>query len=338
MADRISCVVSDSTHVGAARRAALQLAASAGFDDTDAGRVALVATELATNLTRHAGQGQLLMQDMQVGGRTNVEIIALDSGPGMTDVAACLRDGFSSGGTPGTGLGAVRRLSDEFDVFAPSGGGCVVVARLRPRAPAGSATSRPAWRWGAVSVPAPGESVIGDSWRVQTSDGMLGVFVADGLGHGPLASEAAEEAARMFDASPYGPVPLFLQQAHRRLRTTRGAAVAAARSPAGSSTVSYAGVGNISGTVVGRDGTRRGLMSNNGTVGAAMREPRELSYEWQAGDRIIMHSDGITNRWNLGAYPGLLADRHPSVIGAVLYRDFVRGKDDATVVVIERAA
>ena len=97
----------------------------------------------------------------------------------------------------------------------------------------------------------------------------------------------------------------------------------------------YAGVGNIAGTVLDRNGRSHGLVSNNGTVGAYMRAVRPLSCDWPAGDLLVMHSDGLKGAWSLNGYPGLQA-RHPAIVGAVLHRDFLRGADDATVVVLRR--
>jgi anti-sigma regulatory factor (Ser/Thr protein kinase) len=326
--------VAEISDVGTARRHALRIAADASLDETQRGRVAVIATELATNLVRHGRGGQLIMQDLHVGGGQGMEVIAIDSGPGMADKDACMRDGFSSGGTRGNGLGAVRRLSDEFDIFSHPGQGTVVLSRV-----AGGAAGTPspsAWRWGAISTPAPGETAIGDSWRLSNGDDEVRLLIADGLGHGPLASEAAESAVGVFEAAGSGSLKPFFERAHAKLRSTRGAAVAVASCVRDSTRINYAGVGNISGVIVGRGGATRGLMSHNGTVGAEMRAVQELPYEWSVGDRLVMHSDGIATRWQLGAYPGL-ATLHPAVTTALLYRDFLRGRDDATVVVLERS-
>lgn len=303
------------------------------LDQTLAGRVAVIATELATNLANHGKGGQLLLQTLRMGKASAVEVLSIDSGPGMRDPAACLRDGYSTGGSSGNGLGAVRRLADEFDLFSAAGKGTVVLARVHVTPPDAHAN----WRWGAISTPAPGETVVGDSWRLASHEDAMRVMIADGIGHGPLASEAAEGAAAVFEAAPdVGLKPLF-ERAHAALRPTRGAALAIAVCSRGSSRLSYAGVGNIAGVIVSRGGETRGLMSHNGTVGAEMRSVQELPYEWSVGDRLVMHSDGIATRWQLGLYPGL-AQLHPALTGAVLYRDFLRGRDDATVLVLERAA
>ena len=99
--------------------------------------------------------------------------------------------------------------------------------------------------------------------------------------------------------------------------------------------VRYAGVGNISGSILGGP-SNRGLSSQNGTIGVQVRRVQEFQYEWPPRGVLVMHSDGLTNRWSLDAYQGLAA-RHPAIIAAALYRDCLRGRDDATVVVVKKS-
>lgn len=328
------CTISEISHVGEARRCAVAVAVAAGFGDTESGRVALIATELATNLVRHAGRGQLFVQLIQNGDAKEVELLSIDSGPGM-NVAECMRDGFSSGGTAGQGLGAVKRLAQEFDAYSRGGKGAIVMARVRAAADRLQTPALSKWRWGAISTPAPGETAIGDTWRLLSNGMDMCAMVADGLGHGPLAAEASQSAATVLESESFGSLVSFFSRAHVRLRSTRGAAVAAALCPHDANSLQFAGVGNISASVVTRTGSSRGLMSHNGTVGAEMRPVQTLKYDWQPGDRLVMHSDGLTARWSFKDYPDL-ADYHPAILNALLFRDHLRGKDDATVLVLER--
>ncbi|MGZ8295425.1 MAG: serine/threonine protein kinase, partial [Telluria sp.] len=94
----------------------------------------------------------------------------------------------------------------------------------------------------------------------------------------------------------------------------------------------FAGVGNIAGSVIG-GGPRRHLLSHNGIVGSNLRKVQQFEQPWDSGSLLILHSDGLGTRWDLDAYPGL-AFAHCAVIAAVLYRDFTRGRDDATVVAV----
>lgn len=323
------CVpVTHPSRVGEVRRLAVRLAEVAGLNESQRGAVAIAATELATNLSRYATAGRVLLQSLTPVAGACVELLAIDGGPGM-DVDQCLTDGYSSGGTSGTGLGAVKRLACSFDAYSRPGSGSVVMARFGS---GGSRPSRTPFRWGAVSTNAPGEEVCGDAWSIAERDGELSVMVADGLGHGPSAAEAANRAVVTFARHSFDGPDTFCETAHRDLAGTRGAAVALAHLARGGS-ARYTGIGNISGVIVANDGSSRGLVSQNGTVGYQMRPAQPQDYAWPSPARLIMHSDGLTNRWTLSAYPGLLR-RHPAVIAGVLHRDFLRGRDDATVVVV----
>lgn len=326
-------LVEEASQVGESRRAAVRLAEAAGLGEAARGEVAIVATELATNLAKYGKNGRLLLQAIAPATGACVELIALDAGPGMADIQRCLRDGFSSGGTAGTGLGAVRRLSIEFDLYSVPGRGTVVFSRVCPRPRAPVPTPRPNAQWAAISVPAPGETVCGDAWRVCERDGQIAVLVADGLGHGPLAFEAAERAVLAFEERPFDPPAALLDRAHRALAGTRGAAVAVALLSLPDKVLRYSGVGNIAGSLLA-SGATRGLFTHNGTVGLHVRKVHPLDYAWpDRGGLLVMHSDGLQSRWSLNDYPGLMV-RHPAIIAGVLYRDLARGRDDATVVVL----
>jgi anti-sigma regulatory factor (Ser/Thr protein kinase) len=320
--------VTDPSQVGEARRAAGSLARRLGFKEEEAGKLALVVTEAANNLVKHAREGEILLCALEVNGAAGVEVLALDRGPGM-DPVRCLRDGYSTAGTPGTGLGAITRLANVFDIHSATSG-TALLARVWSggRAPAETGGAET----GAVSVPMAGEEVCGDAWAVQEAPGGRQLFlVADGLGHGPLAAEAAREAVRLFRANSGLEPGQILQAIHAGLRATRGAAVALAAVDFQAERVCYAGVGNITGTVVS-SGETQSMVSHNGIVGHQLYKVQEFAYPFPRGALLVLHSDGMTGRWRLDPYPGLV-NRSPSLLAGVLYRDFKRGRDDATVLV-----
>ena len=330
--------VTERSQVGEARREANRLAELVGFSEVEAGNVAIVASELATNLARYAREGRLLLQTESTGTRNSVVLLSDDRGPGMDNVASCLTDGYSTGGTPGNGLGAVRRLSTVFDLYSSVPGGTVLYARIDQSVPRSAGTAESGFTWGVVGRPMPRETVSGDAWRIQEQEGLLAILMADGLGHGPDASAAAELAGDVFDRQPFAAVSGLLNDAHDVMRGSRGGAVAYAQADARRGSLSFAGVGNISGSLrSAADGTSRGLFSHNGTVGVQVRKVQTFDYEYPHNALLILHSDGLQSRWSLDAYPGL-AQRHPGVIAGVLARDFDRGRDDVTVAVIRRGA
>lgn len=321
------CSISDVTHVGEARRTAVRLAQSLDMAESQSGSVAIIITELANNIVRYAKTGQLLLRAAPDVG---FEILAVDRGPGL-DIDRCMQDGYSTGGSPGNGLGAVKRLSAEFDIHSAADKGTVILSRVSLRSLQRS--EPPSFEWGAVALCAPGESVCGDQWALVVQQHTLNVVIADGLGHGPEAAKAAEAATQVFQENSATP-KAFLEKAHGALSGTRGAAIAAGQLSLADGQFLYSGIGNISGTLMSRTESR-GLMSHNGIVGGNMRTVQLLNYDWPSGWLLVMYSDGLQTRWDVRDYAGLFAS-HPGVIAGVLTRDFVRGRDDVTVVVVRR--
>jgi anti-sigma regulatory factor (Ser/Thr protein kinase) len=320
--------VTENSQRGEARRRASAYAEHLGFDDERGGRVALVATELASNLVKHAPRGgSLFISLVEREGAIGVDLVALDAGPGIADERKALEDGFSTAGSAGIGLGAIARLSDSFDLYSSPGKGTVVASRILRDAQART----PKVSVGGVCGMMEGESVSGDDFAIRDVDGRTRIVVADGLGHGSGAAEASAEAIRIFNTRDGDSVGELLDAMHRSLRPTRGAAVAIAELDPERRVLTYAGLGNVTG-VVAAVGHTRNLVSHNGTVGHAMRRIQEFTYELPEEAVVVLHSDGITSRWSLDPYAGL-SRRSPAVTASVLYRDFLRGRDDATAVV-----
>jgi anti-sigma regulatory factor (Ser/Thr protein kinase) len=324
--------VTDQSLVGEARRVASGLAERLGFSSASAGKVAIVATEAATNLLKHAGGGEILVYATDEA--ACLEVLALDRGPGISNIAECLRDGYSTAGSSGTGLGAVARLSEAFEVYTLPSRGTVLAIRIcsMPRPPA---AARPKLEVQGFSIPKPGESACGDAWAVRHSATGSTILAVDGLGHGIMAAEAAHAAVECFMAATALAPGDLLARLHSALRSTRGAAGAVCEIDVGAGQVRFAGVGNISGSIVLGDQLRH-VVSMNGTLGHAARAFREFSYDWPAGAILFLHSDGITDHWDPAAYPGL-SRKPPGVIAGVIFRDYNRGRDDATVIVAREA-
>ena len=219
------------------------------------------------------------------------------------------------------------------------GKGSVLYAQLNPVA---EAIPKPSPKAGGFSVAginlaAPGESVSGDGWHVRVEEGRAAVMLADGLGHGPDAAEASDAALKsLINAGSVAVSPSqTLERAHHGMRATRGAAVALAVLDAQAGTLKFSGVGNICGRIL--SGVEdRSLMSQHGTVGHQFRNPQDIEYAWGAHAFVILHSDGLATRWSLAETPGLL-NCEPAVMAGWLLREHMRGRDDATVVVLRRA-
>jgi anti-sigma regulatory factor (Ser/Thr protein kinase) len=326
----IAVSVQDQSQVAEARRRAVAAAERHGFSRDDTGRVALVATELSTNLLKHGRGGEILIGSFADHGANGVELIALDKGPGMANVNACLEDGYSSAGTAGKGLGAVIRQSHEVDIASWPGMGTAILARLQAGLPSQGRRAPADGGTGAVAVPMPGEEVCGDSWSVAAGGAAPTLLVADGLGHGPEAAEASVEAVRLFQRFQGHQVPTLIDYIHGGLRASRGAAVSIARLDRAAGKVIFCGIGNVAGVLTANGDIRR-MVSMPGTAGHNARKIQSFDYPFQSG-LVILHSDGLQSSWTLERYPNIAA-RHPTLIAAVLYRDLTRSRDDASVLV-----
>ncbi len=325
----VAVAVEDSSQIGEARRVAMALAAEAGFDDAARSDIGIVATEAASNVVRHAGKGEVLVRDLAAPQGPGLEVVCVDGGPGMPDVGACLRDGYSSTGSMGTGFGAMSRLADGFSVYSAPGLGTALVCRFWTRKSSAGNGAMPAIA--GLAVPIAGETACGDSWTAVPTPSGLAVLMADGLGHGPAAEAASVSAVRIFRDQATMPPVLLLDVLHAGMRSTRGAAVSVALIDRDRHEVRYAGVGNISAAIV-TDGSVRHLVSHAGTVGVQMRKGQEFVYPWPGGAVLILHSDGLASQWKLDRYPGLLQE-DPALVAAILYRDHARRRDDVSVVV-----
>ncbi len=325
----VPIVVLDDTQPGSARREANRLAALTGMPENDVGRVAVVVTEAAKNVVKHGRGGEVLLRGETVRGTCTIDVLALDKGKGMDNIEDCMRDGYSTAGTPGTGMGAMQRMSDELEVYSGAGLGTAVHCRISSGEKQEQAAR--ALECAAVVVPLIGETRCGDSWAEHHTDTHSVFMVVDGLGHGAGAAEAADEAVSAFDRIHSNNPLDILDEAHHSMRKTRGAAVSVAAIDHTTRKVRFAGVGNVAAAIM-HNGKSQHLVSYNGIIGHSVARMQEFTYDWPTGATLVMCSDGISTHWNLGRYPGLQS-RSALLAAAVLYRDYGRRRDDATVLI-----
>ena len=324
--------VTEASQIAEPRRMAQWMTSRLEFTEQRAGQAALLVTELATNLVKHARGGELLLRAVtdRDGISQGIEVLALDKGPGMSDTARSSRDGHSTTGTLGHGLGAIERQSDSFDLYTHTSGTIIAACVYRSKPPPDR--DGPPFQIGAVHVSKSGEDVCGDAWGWRMRDGRLSILIADGLGHGLHAHEAATAAVELYARIHEQPPARLIEDLHAALRPTRGAAVAGIAVDLERRVAAFAGLGNISGCIILPTGARHNLVSHNGTAGHTAGRIQEFRYPVPRNALLVMYSDGLGTHWDLGAYPGLAA-RSPSVIAGALYRDFSRRRDDVTVVV-----
>jgi anti-sigma regulatory factor (Ser/Thr protein kinase) len=314
--------VEDSSHIGEIRRAMNHWASDLGLTPTVAGQIAIVINELGTNILKHATRGEIICTLNQ----NSLSILALDKGPGISNISAALKDGFSTHGTAGNGLGAIKRLSTEFDLFTEANKGTIVLSRFTKS----SEQLNHFYECHGFSLPLKGEIVSGDGW-IDVSEIPHKILVSDGLGHGTQAHAASLQAITTFVASSHTNPLNDVNALHLALRSTRGAAVAVAYVNQEKQIIDYCGLGNIVGTIVSKNISRK-LVSYNGTAGLQLRKTQVLPYPYESDSLLVMHSDGLSSHWNISDYPGLFI-KDTLIIAGLLYRDFCRGNDDVTVIV-----
>ncbi|MGW2635754.1 SpoIIE family protein phosphatase [Streptomyces sp. NPDC001348] len=319
--------VHDSTRVRDVRVAAEEAGAHAGLDAHRTAVTALAATELATNLLKHAGGGRILINLVEpapaeeAARGPSVQLFALDHGPGIADVGAALRDGYTTVDTSlGAGLGTCLRMSSAFDLYSAHGRGTVVTARIDQRSAERRTETASRVRAGGVNVSLARAEHSGDAWSWGRSGSRTTLMLADGLGHGAKAAEASGAAVgELRRRGHLAPVEL-LRHLHTALRPTRGAAVAVAQLDEETGELSFAGVGNI-GARLHHAGTWQPLVSHPGIVGAHFPANVPLRrVPWAADSLLVLHSDGLPSRWSPPDDTRLL--RHdPAVVAAVVLRD-----------------
>ena len=286
----------------------------------------------------------MLYYTQTLGAAAGLELFYCDKGPGIYNLDRAIRDGVSTSGSLGAGLGAIRRLSDEFDVYST----LRATGRLAPQRRTAHGTVLLARKWvapdnleeeasqlakriGVWSRPHPKEEVNGDAYFIKTRRARTLVAVIDGLGHGHGAKEAADVAVGVLEEWMGENVDDVLLASHDALRATRGAVMGAAIIDRAAAQVHYAGVGNIAVRAFGTP-EKFSPIPSNGTLGARLGKIRVWSAPWAEGSTLLLASDGLSESWDISSYPGLL-HRSPQLLAGIMMRDYGRSADDATVLV-----
>ncbi|MEO5360575.1 MAG: SpoIIE family protein phosphatase [Nitrospirota bacterium] len=264
--------------------------------------ISTVVSELGTNILKFAGKGTLSLSRTVDDGHDAIQVIAQDNGPGIRDVQRAMQDGYSSAGTLGLGLPAVKRIMSTMNIETVVGKGTRVVAsKWLNGASASGQASRQSQRstssimkieYASEVRPHPRETLSGDITVLHPVDAGLLLGVIDVSGHGPEAHLLAEQFGRKMMETISSDIEQQLLLLHGMAIGTRGAAVGLAFVNTASRRLLYAGVGNVHIRVVGARPWRG--VSRDGIIGERMPGIFLQSVELEPGDIIVMASDGVS--------------------------------------------
>ena len=307
------------------------IAVKAGFSEGKVGELDIVVAEMVSNLVKHAGGGQVLVKLVEENGIQGIELLSVDNGPGMTDVSRMVSDGVSTKNTLGQGLGAMKRLSDVFQVYSLKEWGTVILIRIFVEE-LSSFRKPPPEEIRSVVIPKPGETECGDGFFSLVSREFIKLFLGDGLGHGPDAAKAVMAAGAAFLECPESDPASIIRDINEQVKKTRGLVGTVAVFDLFQKQWKVCGIGNISSRIIG-PGAVKNLMPYNGIIG--LNVPRTLNSQdiaYERGQQLIMCSDGLKTKWDTIRYPAI--QRYDSsIIAASILKDFARHTDDMSVAV-----
>jgi anti-sigma regulatory factor (Ser/Thr protein kinase) len=292
----------------------------------------LIVAEMTTNLYKYSDDGEILVGAFNNGGSPYIEVICIDNGPGMLNPTRMMQDGISTSNTLGHGFGSMKRLSDVFELYSIHGWGTIVMSRVYSDREAFKKKVKIAVN--PLIVYKPGETTSGDGMTFRQNDKQFKIMLADGLGHGPEANKAVNEAAMAFKVCPDSSPTETLRFIHTSIKKTRGAVINILAYDFDTKIWSSAGVGNIAMRLNGPSAFRN-HMSYNGIVGHNIPNTmNDQQYPVEQYNQVILSSDGIKTRWDLTKYP-LISKYDGTVLAAALYKDQARRNDDMSVIIVK---
>lgn len=324
--------ISERSFVAYAKRE-IHNAANAGFfSEVRLAEIDITVSEICSNLIKHGKGGELLFRiDTTKYDNAVVELVCIDNGVGIADIGRVMKDGVSTSSTLGQGLGAIQRLSNVFEVFSIPGWGTILYCSLHsvkredlPRPDKLSVKG--------MCIPKANETVCGDGYAIKKNGDFIQLFFGDGLGHGQAAHDAVLTAAEFFMESDETEPVEILRHMHERVRRTRGLVATTASLNVKADTWRICGIGNIM-TRIYRGIEYKNYMAYNGTIGLNIPNTmNSTAISCEKNQRLIFCSDGIRSGWDITKYPSIMRYHH-AILGAVIYKDFNRKTDDASVLI-----
>jgi anti-sigma regulatory factor (Ser/Thr protein kinase) len=329
-ATHISFPADDRSYFSLIKKEIHRLATEGGIAPARINKLDLIVAEMTSNLFKYSNDGEILLGVFHNGGSPYVELISIDNGPGMMNPAKMMQDGISTSNTLGHGLGSMKRMSDTFELYSQIGWGTIVLSRVYSDPEKTKAVNQVIMR--PIVVYKPGEKTSGDGFTYKKTDKYLKMMLADGLGHGPEANKAVNEAAAAFKVFPdYSPTET-LRFIHTAIKKTRGAVINIVGYDHSRRVWTSARVGNIAVRMSGPVNFKN-HMSYNGIVGHNIPNTmNDQDYPVEEFNQVMLCSDGIKTRIDMARYP-MMYKYDTTILAAAIYKDHARRNDDMSVII-----
>ncbi|MES2702670.1 MAG: ATP-binding SpoIIE family protein phosphatase [Bacteroidota bacterium] len=327
-----SFLIQDRSYLSLYKKEIHKLATENGLGEKKTAEVDIIVAEMTSNLLKHTKGGELLVKLFADGPHMGLELLCIDNGPGMADPQKMMNDGVSTTNTLGQGLGAIKRLSDTFQLYSLKDWGTVLLSRVYKDELTARELTESSNKIRTVMVPKPGETLCGDGYAEKIGKDYWKVFAGDGLGHGPEANHAVKEAVTLFKNCPYNDPVEIVRTIHASVKRTRGLVGTVAVYSIKEKMWRMCGVGNVASFMV-NSLVHKGYMSYNGVIGLNMpntMNPQQVPH--MHNQMLLMCSDGIKTRIDTTKYPAIMK-YDPTVLAAAIYKDYARKTDDMLVLV-----
>jgi anti-sigma regulatory factor (Ser/Thr protein kinase) len=326
----------DRSYTNYIKKEIRKLAEKVGFSSHRLAEVEIIASEMLSNLLKHSHEGEILFKMIEISEEEKgLELISIDRGPGMANTDEMMADGRSTTSTLGQGLGAIKRLSDDFDIYSLPSWGTILLSRVYSKKPVAN-KKKDFLSIHAVMLAKPGEIECGDGWAMLKKRFQYKLLALDGLGHGVHAASAVKLAIKEFAEHDNLSPAESIEEMHARIKGTRGAVGMVFHMDNIGNSISFTGLGNISARLIG-GGKSKSCISYNGIIGYTIPSRNSLKSNvipWQ-DEIMVIHSDGLKTRWELTHLPKI-QDHDASIIAAAIYKDFTRDNDDLLVIVLKK--
>lgn len=334
--------INDSWDIGHTRRYIVEESRKLGFNSIELGEISIVINELCTNFIKHkAVDGTLIFNILNESDRVGIEITARDKGPGIEDIDNSIKDGISSKGTMGGGIGALKRLMDSFEIYSNCVSGKSIHSQLES---IGTLIILKKWasnkfkhdtddvKVSLLSTPCAGAEANGDYYYIKKFKDRCIFAVIDGIGHGEEASSASKLASKIIADNTHKSIEHILMAVNKGLINTRGVVAGIVVIDTLKKEFEYAAVGNIDFRYI-LNGTTERFVYSNGFLGryshCKIKVHRKI---YEKNSVITMCTDGISNKWDYSSYLNIDLN-NPALLCNLILKDFGKSIDDATILV-----